>query len=367
MSDSSKPSNKDNSSTSSTDDFSRQISRIAVAQICEVAGFNSANLSAIDTFSEILIRFISEIGKTAHFYSELANRTSCNEFDVIQALEDLSCSHGFSSASDSGRCLLKSGVLKEINDFVELEREIPFARTLPKYPVKSKASNKYLSFAQLGEDSGKNHIPNWLPAFPDLHTYVQTPVWNEREINVRDAKVEQTKLRRKGEKSLLSLQKKLASCNGASEFDNVVVESRNEKGKNVVESSSYSNNPFFSQPLPAGEKDVMEIATFENDKGEEEKKVSVLDVFAPVIEAVKTGNFDDNGCRETNGVMKRRPGMSFKLGVGKKSVEMPLNSKEFSEEKQPWFLRNDERDDKKRKAGLILKEAMDNPHELRQL
>lgn len=366
MSDIPKPSNSASpSSTSSSDDFSRQISRIAVAQICEATGFNCSSLSAIDTFSEILIRFITEIGKSAHFYSDLANRTSCNEFDVIQALEDLSSSHGFTSASCSNRCLLKSGVMKEITDFVEIEKEIPFARSLPKYPVKGTMSNHFLSFVKFGEDSGKKHIPDWLPAFPDSHTYVETPVWNERKTTAQDAKIEQAKTRRKAEKSLLRLQKNLGCCNGTNVVENAMDNNEKEKGKNVVESNS--NNPFFMVPLPPGEKEITEIVSFDNSNGVETKNVTVMETFGHVIEAAKMGTFDDSVDTERNGVLKRRLHLNFKLGIGKKSVEKPINLRVFNGEKEPWFLRNDERDDKKRRAGLILQEAMEYPHELRQL
>ncbi|PWA94952.1 Bromodomain transcription factor [Artemisia annua] len=46
-------------------------------------------------------------------------------------------------------------------------------------------------------------------AFPDPHTYVHTPVWNERTSDPRADKVELARQKRKAESSLLSLQKRL--------------------------------------------------------------------------------------------------------------------------------------------------------------
>ncbi|XP_020257637.1 LOW QUALITY PROTEIN: transcription initiation factor TFIID subunit 8-like [Asparagus officinalis] len=365
MSDGGKESARENSNSkkkvipSGFDDFGRQIARIAVAQICEDAGFHSAHRSALDTLADIAIRFICELGKTSHFYANLSGRTSCNEFDIVQGLEDLGSSHGFASASDAHHCLVGSGVVREITQFVSLQEEVPFARSIPSFPVVRRSFGQPPSFVQIGEEPPKKHIPEWLPAFPDPHTYVHTPVWHERAADGRADKIEQARQRRKAERSLLSLQKRL-SGNDTSGFVQTVESSNLDKGKQVV-----VHNPFLAPPLrAAGEKDIPEVVI--PDEVGDQKRISVLETFESVIEAAKTGSFEDEA-KEKRVLPKSRPTVHFKFGIEKKSVALPLSSKTSGVKNESWFLRDDEKDDKKRRAEMILKEAMENPHELTQL
>lgn len=362
MSDGGNESGRDNSKitkiTNNPDNFGRQISKIAVSQICESTGFHSAQRSALDTLADIAIRFICELGRTAHFYANLSGRTSCSEFDIIQGLEDLGSSHGFTSASDVHHCLVGSGVVREITQFLSLQEEILFARSIPSFPVVRRSTGQVPSFAQIGEEPPKKYIPEWLPAFPDSHTYVHTPVWNERVSDPREDKIEQARQRRKAERSLLSLQKRLAS-NGMSGFVQADEGGRDEKGKQVAVS-----NPFLAAPLPAGENDLSEFVSPSDLL--DQKRVSVLETFGPVIEAAKTGSFEYEG-NERRGLPKRRPTVHFKFGIEKKSLALPFSSNVLGGKNDSWFLRDDEKDDKKRRAEMILKEAMENPHELTQL
>ena len=85
------------------DEFSHAVTKIAVGQICESVGFHGSNRTAINAMADIMVRYICDLGKSANFYANLAGRTSCNVFDIIQGLEDLSLSRGFSGASDVHR------------------------------------------------------------------------------------------------------------------------------------------------------------------------------------------------------------------------------------------------------------------------
>lgn len=339
------------------DDFSRAISRIAVAQICESTGFQGCQRSALDTLADVALRYICGLGKSAHFYANLSGRTDCNVFDIIQGLEDLGVAQGFTSASDVHHCLVSSGVVREITQYVSTAEEVPFARPVPHFPV-VRPRKPMPSFVQLGEVPAGKHIPDWLPVFPDPHTYIHTPVYKERETNLRADKVEQTRQRRKAERSLLSLQKRFA-CNGAA--GPVPMEDGDVgKGKRVTDI-----NPFLAPPFPYGEKGVLEIV-IPKDDATLGKKVSVLETFAPVIEAAKSGSLD-GGSGEKMVLPSKRPTIHFKFGVDKKSVAPPFSSSALVVRTNSWFLRDGEKDDKKRRAEMILKEAMENPEELTQM
>ncbi|XP_072951365.1 transcription initiation factor TFIID subunit 8-like [Typha angustifolia] len=363
MSDGGRESGRDNQNDSrksnlsgGSDEFGRAVSKIAVAQILETSGFQSAQRSAIDALADVAIRYICDLGKAARFYANLSGRTSCNVFDVIQGLEDLSSSQGFSAASDVHHCLVNSGVVRDIASFVSTEEEIPFARSIPKFPI-ARTPKAAPSFAEVGEAVGGKHIPEWLPAFPDPHTYIHTPVWNKRTTDPRADMVEQVRQRRKAEMSLLNLQQRLASNNPAGFTPLIEVDA--DKGKQVV-----GSNPYLAPPLPYGEKEVSEVAI--PSEAPSNKRPSVLETFAPAIEAAKSGvlSADD---MEKKCLPSQRPTVHFKFGIDKKSIALPLSSSALDDKKDSWFLRDDERDDKKRRAEMILKEAMENPQELAQL
>ncbi|KAG9439049.1 hypothetical protein H6P81_019214 [Aristolochia fimbriata] len=344
------------------DEFGRAIARIAVAQICESVGFQGFQQSALEALSDIAIRYLRDLGKTAHFYANLAGRTDCNVFDIIRGLEDLvGPTQGFSGASDVNHCLLGSGTVREITQYVHTAEEIPFVRPIPRFPV-IRAIKTAPSFARLGEAPPGKHVPDWLPALPDPHTYVHTPVWNDRNANPKADKIQQAKQRRKAEKSLLSLQQRLA--NGSSTQPSVdPIEAG--KAKRVMEA-----NPFLAPTLQASEKGVSPptLPNKLDEKGDATKNLSVLETFAPAIEAANSGA-SENVENERKILPIKRPTVHFKFGIHKKSVATPLAGRPSSatEKMNSWFGRDDEKDDKKRRAEQILKEAMENPQELAQL
>lgn len=234
-------------------EFGREVSRIAVAQICECVGFESFNDSALEALTNITIGYLRGLGKTAIFYANLAGRTECNVFDVIQGLEDLGLSRGFSGASEVGHCLTGSGTVREIIEYVGSAEEVPFAQPIPQFPV-MRNWTMTPSFMQMGETPAFKHIPPWLPAFPDPHTYIHTPTWNERATDPRADKIELARQRRKAESSLLSLQQRLV-CNGSAVANTLVYESDDEKALKVAK----IGNPFFVSPLQTGERDVSTV------------------------------------------------------------------------------------------------------------
>ncbi|KAF8399607.1 hypothetical protein HHK36_015476 [Tetracentron sinense] len=317
-------------------DFGQVIAKIAVGQICESVGFQGFQQSALKVLSDIAIRYLCGLGKTAHFYSNLAGRTECNIFDIIQGLEDLE-SHGFSGASDVNHCLAGSGAIREIIRYMCLAEEIPFARPIPHFPV-IRNRKPTQSFLQIRETPAAKHVPAWLPAFPDPRTDIHTPLWNERATDSGTNKIEEKRQQRKVEWSLLSLQQRLA-CNGLAAPASVDTGDVG-KAKGATES-----NPFLAPPLQFGEKDVVHVsipAKLSNETAVE-KRVSVLDTFTPTIEEPKSGFCD--------------------LGDGNRKC---LQNKD-ADRTTLGYAMDDEKDDKKRRAEQILKESKENPRELAQL
>lgn len=355
-------------------EFAQAIAKIAVAQICESEGFQTFQQSALETLSDVTIRYIRDVGKTAHYYANLAGRTECNVFDIIQGLEDLGSAQGFLGASDIEHCLANSGTVRELAHYVEGD-PIPFAYSLPQFPV-VKDRKLTPSFLQIGEEPPGEHIPTWLPAYPDPSTYAQSSTRNERTTEAPTAKIEQENQHRKEERSSLNLHQQLAR-NGL-EGPSSLIPGDAAKAKKAAES-----NPFLAAPLQFGEKEVSHVvlpakaklsneATMGNPIMENhgrDNHISVLEAFAPDIEAMKSRLCDsEEGPKKV--LLNSRPTVQFKIGIRKKSLgtmlDMSPENKSF-EVTAPWFGRENEKDDKKRRAEQIMKESMGNTMELDHL
>ncbi|KAK7392466.1 hypothetical protein VNO78_20905 [Psophocarpus tetragonolobus] len=334
-------------------DFGRSASRLAVAQLCHASGFHAATPSALDAFADVAIRYLLDLGRTAESHANHAGRSQCTIFDAIRGFEDLDAPRAFSGA----------GGVREIINFVQSADEIPFVQPIPRFPV-IQERRRIPSFDQMGETPPSKHIPAWLPALPDPHTYIHTPVWDERVSDPREDKIEQARQRRKAERSLLSLQKRLLLRNGS-------VEAK------ATTSASPDSAPLDPQGVANDDKEVDKDAekavkvSVLDEGGSDGKRVSVLEAFGPAIEMLGCAGL----CEEDDGLGERdrselpavRPTVHFKFRTGKKfigeSLDMRIRKKDASR-MAALAGREDERDDKKRRAEYILKQSMENPQEL---
>ncbi|GER43459.1 transcription initiation factor TFIID subunit 8 [Striga asiatica] len=335
--------------------YSWAIARTAVAQICDTVGFEGFNDSALDSLAEIVIRYIRDLGKISKFYANLAGRIESNVFDVAQGLEDLGLPQGLSSASDTHTdCKVNSSAITEIKHYIDTSQEVPFAQPVQKFPV-IREGKGIPSFSQVDELPSFKHIPPWLPAFPDPHTYIRTPVWNERVSDPRADKIELARQQRKAERSLLSLQQRVL-CNGQSS-SSVPEPSESDVGK--------TGDPFF-----AGEKQISLVKGFAppavESMSDGEKHVSLVETFAPAIESMKDGLDWGNDGEKVVVPERRAISVFLELKKGKKVFGEPLDLR-IRNKAESWFGREDERDDKKRRVEFILRQSLENQQELPQL
>lgn len=346
------------------DEFGRSISKIAVSQICESVGFEGFNESALESLADIAVRYLQDLGKTAHSYSISSGRTTGNLFDVLRGLEDLGSSAGFPGASEATHSVVSSGAVREIMEYVETAEEIPFAQPVPHFPV-VRDRKPIPSFLQMGETPGPKNIPSWLPAFPDPHTYIHSPVWNERTTDPRADKLELARQRRKAERSLLSLQQRMVS-NG----DMVPSTSTEPHPQTEEVELNGSQNPFLAKPLPSGDKDVASVILPDKlmNNAHTENNFSMLETFAPAIEAMKEA-VSELGNEDEKVLPEKRPAVSLKFRTGKKvfGESLDLRLKRASGRAASWFARDDEKDDKKRRAEFILRQSVENQQDLTQL
>ncbi|XP_077424581.1 transcription initiation factor TFIID subunit 3 isoform X2 [Vanacampus margaritifer] len=130
--------------------YGRSLLRVSVAQICQALGWDAVQLTACDLLADVLQRYIQQMGRVCHRYSELYGRTDPILDDVSQAFRLLGVSLG------------------ELDDYVNNLEPVAFPQQLPAFPV---GKNNVLQFPQPGAffaEERKDYIPDYLPPLVSL-------------------------------------------------------------------------------------------------------------------------------------------------------------------------------------------------------
>lgn len=115
-------------------------------------GFDSAEKLALETMTEMLQSFITELGNSSRAYCELAGRSEPVIGDIIVSLVGMGIS------------------LDGIDTHARRQN-----RSVMQAPTAA-AQPKQLSILQAGiKQTPPAHIPEYLPVFPDPHAYIRTP------------------------------------------------------------------------------------------------------------------------------------------------------------------------------------------------
>ncbi|XP_064198676.1 transcription initiation factor TFIID subunit 3 [Anguilla rostrata] len=130
--------------------YSRSLLRISVAQICQALGWDAIQLTACDLLSDVLHRYIQQLARGCHRYSELYGRTDPILDDVGQAFRLLGVN------------------LNELEDYIHNLEPVAFAHQTPLFPV---SKNNVLQFPQPGgrdAEERKEYIPEHMPPLVSL-------------------------------------------------------------------------------------------------------------------------------------------------------------------------------------------------------
>ncbi|KAL4452607.1 hypothetical protein ABPG75_008269 [Micractinium tetrahymenae] len=166
--------------------YSWQTARLVALQLAESAGFDVVQQSCVEILADLLLRFINEAGAGSHHYAELAGRSETNPVDVTLVLNNMGTN------------------IAQLRDF-----EVPFEATISAFPLRKK-SRPPPTFLDRGE-APPPHIPAWLPALPDKHTYKATPVYPGHEQDPQKRQMQLTEQRQQAETALVRLQARLAA------------------------------------------------------------------------------------------------------------------------------------------------------------
>uniref|UniRef100_A0A674CXM1 Transcription initiation factor TFIID subunit 3 n=1 Tax=Salmo trutta TaxID=8032 RepID=A0A674CXM1_SALTR len=133
--------------------YARSLLRVSVAQICQALGWDAVQLTACDLLSDVLHRYIQQLARGCHRYSELYGRTDPVLEDVGQAFRLLGVS------------------LSELEDYVHNLEPVGFSQQTPLFPL---SKNNMLQFPQPGAgvrgdaEERREYIPDYMPPLVSL-------------------------------------------------------------------------------------------------------------------------------------------------------------------------------------------------------
>eukprot|EP01091_Cochliopodium_minus_P019844 TRINITY_DN8469_c0_g1_i1.p1 TRINITY_DN8469_c0_g1~~TRINITY_DN8469_c0_g1_i1.p1 ORF type:complete len:300 (+),score=100.84 TRINITY_DN8469_c0_g1_i1:44-901(+) len=150
------------------EEYSRSLLRSSVAQICKELGHLEVEESAFSSLTEILQKYIEEVGYRSQRLAEESHRTDCSFYDVEFSLDEMGTKRA------------------EIEEYVTRTEEIPFTKQYAPYPIKKKKKNINENNKRLLERP--SYVPDFLPQFPDERTYHTTANVDDNDFNLSRSK-----------------------------------------------------------------------------------------------------------------------------------------------------------------------------------
>ncbi|KAM7348762.1 TBP-associated factor 3 [Cochliomyia hominivorax] len=139
-----------------SDQYMKDILRVAVAQICQTIGYNATQTAPLELLQDVLDKFLKEFTRDLRRQVEHYNRTEANLNDVTLTLSSINVN------------------LNELLDYINNVEPVPFALEVPKFPARKDSA---LNFLKPGSKEVLtrpvhvyDHLPPMLP--PEI---TQTP------------------------------------------------------------------------------------------------------------------------------------------------------------------------------------------------
>ena len=133
----------------------RKVLTAAVSAIVYDAGFALADRVSLETLVEMLQSLLTEMGKSSRSAAELAGRTEVVVPDVVLALVEMGLN--VDSIPEYGRSQMRSSKIVIPAPGIAAKQSVP-------------------KILQAGEKKSHfSYIPDYLPPFPDAHSYIRTP------------------------------------------------------------------------------------------------------------------------------------------------------------------------------------------------
>ncbi|XP_065662173.1 transcription initiation factor TFIID subunit 8 [Hydra vulgaris] len=136
----------------SSNDSNRKLLYLSAAAICKESGFEGASDVCLETLTELLQAYLTELTRTCRCFSELSHRTTPDFTDVKMALAEV------------------GGTLNDIHMFSKHTHN----QTFKIAPTKPVIENKTLKCG-LPKITPPSYIPTYFPEYPEVYSFVHTP------------------------------------------------------------------------------------------------------------------------------------------------------------------------------------------------
>lgn len=132
------------------DEYCRSVLRVSLAQICQNLGWNAAQATPLELLTDVLERYLLEVAKVTHRYSEQFGRTDPNLDDLGLAFRHLGVQLG------------------ELEDYVQHVDPLPFAQDVVSFPAPKRNNLRFPRADSREVLQREEHVPEHLPPmFPE--------------------------------------------------------------------------------------------------------------------------------------------------------------------------------------------------------
>ncbi|KAL4226377.1 transcription initiation factor TFIID subunit 3 [Mactra antiquata] len=157
-------------------EYSRACLRVAVAQMCQHLGWNSIQTTPMELMTDVLERYLLQLGKVTHRYSEQFGRTYTRVEDVLMAFNHMGVE------------------LHELQDYINHVDALPFAKDIVSFPVPQENDLKFPNpdSKEVQQRKVFEYIPEYLPYMhPELNEEPEDTNQSARPASPERLQVEQ--------------------------------------------------------------------------------------------------------------------------------------------------------------------------------
>jgi len=170
----------------------RSCLQVSLAALLTEAGFESVDRMAMESLTEMATSLLNEIGRSGMGYCEHANRVQPLGADVVLALTEMGLMTGMDGTRGS-----TNGGIRGLRQYAMR----PGRHSLPKPHLAT--ITKPASMLTTGKKEGRGAvIPNYLPEFPDSHSYIRTPTHRQPETDYQSVREKAATQKRDVERAL---------------------------------------------------------------------------------------------------------------------------------------------------------------------
>lgn len=131
--------------------YSRDILRVVVAQLCQTIGWHAVHSTPLELITDVLQKYITELGENSHRYAEQFGHTDPNLHDLGLAFRDMGIN------------------ISDLEEYVQYVASVPCAKEVPKYPIERESHLNLLKPGSREVVTRPVHIHEHLPAMhPEL-------------------------------------------------------------------------------------------------------------------------------------------------------------------------------------------------------